>query len=122
MHTATLTAPARNANAGPHPPPTPASTRAPASVRLRLLAWNFAIFNALRIVSYLPAMWQIVHSGQSDQHSILSWLCFFGANASTGCWAWESNGRRVDAVVAVNAANALMCGSMALVVAWYRWI
>jgi hypothetical protein len=87
---------------------------------LSALAWAFAVSNLVRVLTYLPTMLAIQDSGQSDQHSLLTWIGCMAANATMAAWIHEQNGRRFDRAVAMNAANALMCGALALVILWYR--
>ncbi len=103
-----------------------ATLNAPLAVaRPRRLAWlsgAFALFNSLRIVAYLPTLLAIHASGQADQHSLFTWLTFTGANLTMALWLHEQGGRRVNRAVAVNAFNALMCGAIAVSIAWLRWM
>ncbi len=87
-----------------------------------LLSGTFAFFNGLRIVAYLPTLAAIQGSGHADQHSLLTWLTFLGANLTMALWLHEQNGRRINRAVAVNAFNALMCGAIAVSIAWLRWL
>lgn len=89
---------------------------------LRMLSGAFALFNGLRIAAYLPTLVAIQTSGQSDQHSLFTWLTFLGANATMALWLHEQNGRRMNRAVAVNAFNALMCAAMGASIAWMRWL
>ncbi len=86
----------------------------------RLLAIAFTTFNALRLVAYLPTMWTLVQSGQSDQHSLLTWLNWMCANATMAAWLYEHNGRRFDRTVLINISNATMCGLTVALIAWFR--
>ena len=88
---------------------------------LKLLNWCFAGFNSTRIVTYVPTMWAIHMSGDSSQHSMLTWLAWVGANSSMAAWLYEHNGQRFDKAVAVNVGNALMCLLTCALIAWYRW-
>lgn len=106
MHAATLTA--DNASRRPR--------------SLPVLAGAFALFNSLRIVAYLPTLVAIQASGQSDQHSLFTWLTFLGANLTMALWLREQNGGCMNRAVAVNACNALMCGAIAVSIAWLRWV
>lgn len=94
----------------------------PGSVRLSLLSAAFALFNSLRIVAYLPTLAVIHSSGQTDQHSIFTWLTFFGAYLTMALWLHEQNGRRMNCAIAVNAFNAFMCGAIAGSIGWLRWM
>lgn len=83
--------------------------RAPARSRyLPVLAWSFALFNALRVLAYLPTIWAIYASGDSQQHSWFTWLTWVGANATMAAWLYE-DAQRWTRAVTVNACNALMC-------------
>lgn len=98
-----------------------ATTSAPSSRNLTLLSGAFALFNSLRIVAYLPTLWAIQQSSGADQHSLFTWLTFLGANVTMALWLHEQNGQRVNRAVAVNVFNALMCGAIAVSIAWLRW-
>ncbi|MBI5716853.1 MAG: hypothetical protein HZC37_04105 [Burkholderiales bacterium] len=87
---------------------------------LRLLTWSFALFNAVRVASYLPTMWAIHASANSSQHSLWTWGAWLGANATMAAWLYEQNGQRADRAVLVNLANALACGATAALIAAYR--
>lgn len=87
---------------------------------LVLLGWAFTFFNSVRVLSYLPTLWVIVQQQDSSQHSLLTWCTWLGANLTMTAWLYEHNGRRFDAAVAVNLANAAMCGLTALLIVLYR--
>jgi hypothetical protein len=76
---------------------------------LRALTWAFTLFNSIRVLAYLPTAWAIYSSGDSSQHSLLTWLTWFGANVTMGAWLYENNGQRANKAVGVNACNACMC-------------
>lgn len=86
-----------------------------------LLALAFTVFNGLRTLAYMPTIWSIVHSGQSDQHALFTWFTWCGANLTMAAWVYRHNGRHCDRVVLVNVANAVLCGLTGLVIAWYRF-
>ncbi|WP_295646888.1 hypothetical protein [uncultured Methylibium sp.] len=86
-----------------HPPRVPARCR-----YLAVLAWSFALFNALRLLAYLPTIWAIYTSGDSQQHSWFTWLTWVGANVTMAAWLYE-DAQRWTRAVAVNACNAMMC-------------
>lgn len=87
---------------------------------LELLALAFALFNSARLLSYLPTLWAIQASGDSSQHSLWTWGCWFGANLTMAAWLYEHNGRHGDRVVALNAGNALMCAATIVLIVFYR--
>jgi hypothetical protein len=86
----------------------------------RTVAWAFTVLNSLRVLGYLPTLFAIHGSGQADQHSLLTWLTFFGANLTMAMWLYDENGRRIDRAIAVNACNALMCGAISGLIGWTR--
>ena len=90
------------------------------SLYLVVLAWCFGAFNAVRLLTYLPTIAAIVTSGRSDQHSLLTWLAWFGANLTMALWLYEQDGRRFGGAVAVNAGNAAMCLITAVVIGLHR--
>jgi hypothetical protein len=90
------------------------------SIYFKVLEWSFAFFNASRFLSYLPTFWAIHASGDSSQHSLLTWLCWLGANATMAAWLYECNGRRFNAAIAVNSSNTLMCLLACVLICAYR--
>ncbi|WP_280151621.1 hypothetical protein [Piscinibacter sp. XHJ-5] len=98
---------------------TPTASRQP-SPYVRLLAWSFAIFNAVRVLTYLPTIWAIHESARSDQHSLLTWISWTGANLTMALWLHEQSQRRLNRVTAVNFGNAAMCLLTCGVIVWYR--
>jgi hypothetical protein len=87
---------------------------------LQALTWAFTFFNGIRVVAYLPTLWTIHASGDTSQHSLLTWLTFAGANATMAAWLYEQNGRRANRAIATNACNALMCGAISGLILAYR--
>jgi hypothetical protein len=79
------------------------------SLYLSVLTWSFTFFNSVRVLAYLPTIWAIYASGDSQQHSWFTWLTWAGANATMAAWLYEQNSRRLTRAVAVNACNAVMC-------------
>jgi hypothetical protein len=95
------------------------ATQAPAAPRaayLRVLAWAFTLFNTVRVAAYLPTMWAIWQSGDSSQHSLWTWCTWLGANATMAAWLYETQDRRLDRAVFVNAGNAAMCAAVVLLI------
>jgi hypothetical protein len=76
---------------------------------LLALHWAFTVFNSIRVLAYLPTAWAIFSSGDSSQHSLLTWVTWFGANVTMAAWLYENNGQQANKAVAVNACNASMC-------------
>lgn len=83
--------------------------RRPRGGYLRALTWAFTVFNSIRVLAYLPTAWAIFSSGDSGQHSLLTWLTWFGANLTMAAWLYENNGQRANKAVGVNSCNAFMC-------------
>ena len=98
-----------------------ARLQAPAHSRyLASLGALFALFNAARVLAYLPTICAVIATGDSSQHSLWTWLTFFGGNATMAVWLWENNGRRCNAAIAASGGNALMCLAITAVIAWTR--
>ena len=87
---------------------------------LAMLNWAFVAFNSTRVLTYLPTLWAIHVSGDSSQHSLLTWLSWVGANVSMAALLYENNGRRVNKVIGMNIGNALMCVVTCSFIVWYR--
>ncbi len=87
---------------------------------LRMLALSFAVFSSLRVVAYLPTLWTIHASGESDQHSLLTWVTWAGANLTMAGWLYEEHGRRMNPAIAVLLCNFGMCGAAVALIVWYR--
>ncbi len=90
----------------------------PASLYARALAWAFTLFSSARVMAYVPTIWALWQSGDSQQHSLFTWITWTGANATMALWLWEQNGRRPSRAVVVNLCNAVMCAAtLVLIVA-----
>lgn len=87
---------------------------------LRLLGWSFALFNSVRVFAYLPTLFAIHSHGDSDQHSLLTWLTWAGANATMAAWLYEHNGQRFNRAIVVNLCNAAMCVATTALILAYR--
>ena len=90
-------------------------------VYLRVLLWSFTLFNLVRLATYVPTIWAIGASGQSDQHSLVTWIGWTLSNLTMALWLYERGGQRMDGAVALNFGNALMCGVIGGLITWYRW-
>lgn len=99
-----------------HAAATPTANRS-----ISLLSGAFALFNSLRIVAYLPTLMAIHAEGQTNQHSLLTWLCFMGANATMALWLYEQNGYRMNRAISVNVCNAVICTAITASIIWLRW-
>lgn len=86
-----------------------------------VLTWLFAVFSFTRVLAYLPTLWSIFATGNSSQHSLVTWLTWVGANATMAAWLYEQNGRRVNRAITVSSRNAVMCAAIATAVAWFRF-
>lgn len=76
---------------------------------LKVLTWLFTLFSSIRVLAYLPTIWAIHVTGDSSQHSLLTWLTWAGANATMAAWLYEQNARELNRAIAVNVCNAVMC-------------
>lgn len=101
----------------------PAACTAPAAPRalyLAVLTWAFTLFNTVRVFAYLPTLWAIHASGDSSQHSLWTWLIWWGANATMAAWLYEQARQRITRACVVNIANAAMCTATLLLIIAYR--
>jgi hypothetical protein len=98
----------------------PAIPSGPRSTYLMMLGSLFGFFNAARVLAYVPTIWAVALGGDSSQHSLWTWLTFFGGNATMAAWLWEQNGQRCNGAILASAGNALMCLAIVSVVAWAR--
>lgn len=99
----------------------PAARSATTTVAYRVVLDHlFAAFSSARLLAYLPTVWAVAASGDSNQHSLWSWLIFLGSNATMALWLWEQNGRRGNRAIAASVANAAMCTCLVGVIAWTR--
>lgn len=92
----------------------------PRSLYLAVLTWTFTAFNSIRVLGYLPTVLAIVASGDSSQHSVLTWITWLGANGTMAAWLYEQNGQRLSKAVMVNIGNTTMCLMTTVVIVWYR--
>ena len=90
------------------------------STYLAVLTWLFTLFNSVRVLAYLPTLLAILTSGDSSQHSLLTWITWVGANATMAAWLYEHNGRRLNRAIAVNSCNSLMCLATSVLIVAYR--
>ena len=88
---------------------------------LAVLAWSFALFSSARVIAYLPTLCAIHQSGDASQHSLWTWLTFFGGNLTMAAWIYEQGGHRASRAVLVNLCNAVMCGAIVVLILAYRW-
>ena len=76
---------------------------------LQWLTWLFTLFNSVRVLAYLPTIWAIYATGDSSQHSLVTWLTWAGANTTMAAWLYEQNGQALNRAIAVNLCNTFMC-------------
>lgn len=100
--------------------PRPHAPRSRRATYLVCLAWAFTVFNAVRLLTYLPTIWAIHQSAASDQHSLLTWFTWFGANLTMGLWLYEQADQRLERAALVNFGNAAMCLVTGVVILLYR--
>ncbi|MBK9135363.1 MAG: hypothetical protein IPM15_13750 [Betaproteobacteria bacterium] len=84
------------------------------------LAWAFNLFNGVRLLTYLPTIWAIHRSAASDQHSLLTWFAWFGANLTMGLWLYAQADQRLERAALVNFGNAAMCFVTGVFIVIYR--
>jgi hypothetical protein len=104
------------------PCPTPAAPCASSerSLYLSVLTWSFAFFNSVHVLAYLPTIWAICASGDSQQHSWFTWLTWAGAKATMAAWLYEQNSRCFTRAAAVNVCNAAMCLATLVLILAFR--
>ncbi|MCK6421099.1 MAG: hypothetical protein L6Q73_09345 [Aquabacterium sp.] len=90
------------------------------STYLSVLTWLFTLFNSVRVLAYLPTLVAIFTSGDSSQHSLLTWVTWVGANATMAAWLYEHNGRHLNRAIAVNVCNSMMCLATSILIVAYR--
>jgi len=83
------------------------------------LKWSFSLFNGARLLTYLPTIWAINASANSDQHSLLTWSAWAGANLTMALWLHERSAR-LDRASVINLGNAAMCVMTCLVILYHR--
>lgn len=100
------------------------SRRAPPSARRlayrRGLAWAFAFFSSVRMLAYLPTIAAIWQTGDSSQHSLATWLTWFGANLTMALYLHEQEDGRTCKAVWVSAGNAAMCLATSVLIVAFR--
>lgn len=87
---------------------------------LRLLTWAFTLFSSIRLVAYVPTLWAIHASGDSSQHSLLTWVTWAGANLTMAAWLYEQGEQRLNRAIVVNLGNSTMCTAASVLIVWYR--
>ena len=87
---------------------------------LRCVRWVFLAFSSSRLFAYLPTIFTLWEQRSSDQHSLVTWLVFAGANASMAAWLYEEHGRRLDRAIVVSLGNAVMCSVTAVLIVALR--
>jgi len=99
----------------------PSRARSPLRQRyLTALGYLFAFFSTVRVLAYLPTLWAVVQSGDSSQHSLVTWFTWAGANLTMAAWLYEQQGQRWNRAVAVNLVNATMCTATFVVICAMR--
>lgn len=102
-------------------PLAPATAATPKVVTDRaVLDHLFAGFNLARLLAYLPTIGAVLASGDSNQHSLGTWLTFLGSNATMAAWLWEHDGRHWNRAIVTSAGNSLMCAAIVAVIVWTR--
>lgn len=91
------------------------------SIYIAVLTWSFTFFSTARILAYLPTIWALQASGDASQHSLWTWLTWFGSNLTMAAWLHEQGGRKPVRAVMVNLCNAGMCAAIAVLIVACRW-
>ena len=102
------------------PKPTSITTCAPWSGYTTLLNWTFLFFSSTRLLTYLPTLWAIHTSGNSSQHSLLTWGAWVGSNLSMAAWLYEQNSKRCNKAILVLCGNGAMCAAACVLIVAYR--
>jgi len=100
-------------------PSPPGATPCWRAVYRTALKWSFSLFNAARLLTYLPTIWAINQSANSDQHSLLTWSAWAGANLTMALWLRERSAR-LDRASVINFGNAAMCVVTCVVILYHR--
>ena len=87
---------------------------------LRCLTWAFMLLTGARLIAYMPTVVSIVHSRNSQQHSLWTWLIWVGANLTMAAWLYEHNGQQMDKAIGVSLANVTACALTTVVILWFR--
>lgn len=90
------------------------------AVYLAVLTWAFTLFNAVRMLAYLPTLWAIHTTADSSQHSLWTWCTWLGANLTMAAWLYEQNGQRLGRAVVVNIGNSAMCAATVVLILAHR--
>ncbi|MFT3817587.1 MAG: hypothetical protein QM750_08175 [Rubrivivax sp.] len=107
------------------PPRPPAAKPAAPPLSTLVLAWAFNFFGSVRLLTYLPTIWTIHTSGASNQHSLLTWLMWLGANLTMGLMLLQqaprgSGGSGSRTAAWFSFGNAAMCALTSVAIAIYR--
>ena len=104
----------------PSPTPATVATCTPWPGYTTLLNWTFIVFSSSRLLTYLPTLWAIHTSGNSSQHSLLTWGAWVGSNLSMAAWLYEQNGRRCNKAIVALCGNSVMCAAACVLIVAYR--
>lgn len=85
-----------------------------------LIATCFVIFNAVRVLLYIPQIatcWKDRHGCRTI--NLYTWSSWLIANTSTGLYMWMFQSDLVG--LCLNLGNALMCALTVAITAFKRW-
>jgi hypothetical protein len=86
-----------------------------------LIAFAFATFNGLRLVSYFPQIAAVARDRRgAEAVSVSCWSIWIGANSSACLYAWINLG---DAIMALMMGfNAICCTTVVTLALWKRFV
>ncbi|MGL4575297.1 MAG: hypothetical protein ACRCV9_10965 [Burkholderiaceae bacterium] len=77
---------------------------------VQCIVYAFMVSNTIRVLTYLPTIAKLRQPGASARnYSLLTWVCWMLANATTALYVYVVTGYRVDMAVIGNAVNTVMC-------------
>ena len=75
----------------------------------------------IRALTYVPTIFTLMASANSNQHSLWTWFSWILASGTMSLLLYERNDRKVDSVILIQLTNTFMCVVTTAVVLWYRF-